>query len=82
MASPGRRLRGANRSEEVMWKFALPGALLCLVGVVWSLQGLVGKSSSGGMNGHPIWAVVGAVAFVVGVGLFVTGKRVQDRTRV
>jgi len=65
-----------------MWKFALPGTLLCLVGVVWLLQGLVGKTSSGGMNGHPIWAVFGALALVVGVGLFVAGKRAQARSRV
>ena len=65
-----------------MWKFTLPGALLCVVGVVWCLQGLVGKSSSGGMNGHPIWAVFGVIALVGGVALLVAGKRAHARTKV
>jgi len=65
-----------------VWKFPLPGALLCVVGVVWCLQGLVGKSSSGGMNGDPIWAVFGAVEFMGGVALLVAGKRAQARTGV
>jgi hypothetical protein len=73
---------GEERSETVMLKFALPGALLCVVGVVWCLQGLVGKSSSGGMNGDPIWAVFGVVAFLGGVALLVAGKRAQARTKV
>ena len=61
-----------------MWKFRLPGGLLCFLGVVWILQGLVGKTSSGGMNGHPIWAVFGAAAFAAGAALLAAGKR---RTR-
>ncbi|MGO9877384.1 MAG: hypothetical protein ACLPVY_26700 [Acidimicrobiia bacterium] len=65
-----------------MWKDALPGALLCIVGVVWCLQGLGGKTSSGGMNGHPIWAVFGAITLVVGAIILVHGKRVQARTKV
>ena len=65
-----------------MWKLALPGALLCVVGAVWCLQGLVGKSSSGGMNGDPIWGVFGLVVFIGGVAHLVAGKRAQARTRV
>jgi hypothetical protein len=65
-----------------MWKYAVPGALLCIVGVVWCLQGLVGKTGSGGMNGRPIWAVFGAITFVVGAVILVVGKRVQARTKV
>jgi hypothetical protein len=64
-----------------MWKFAVPGGILCLLGVAWSLQGLGGKTSSGGMNGHPIWAVVGAVVFVAGAALVVVGRRLTSRER-
>jgi len=65
-----------------MWKFAVPGVLLAVLGVVWILQGLVGKTSSGGMNGHPIWAVLGAIAIVGGVALIVAGRRAAARNSV
>jgi hypothetical protein len=64
-----------------MAKFAVPGALLSLLGVVWILQGAVGKTSSGGMNGHPIWAVIGLIAVACGVTLIVMGLRNQSRDR-
>jgi len=64
-----------------MWKFAVPGVLLTLAGIVWTLQGLVGKTSSGGMNGHPVWAAIGIPVAVIGIGLVVAGRRVQQRTR-
>jgi len=65
-----------------MWKFAVPGVILCMVGVVFSLQGLAGKTRSGGMNGHPIWAVVGVLVFVAGAALFAVGRRRTSRERI
>jgi hypothetical protein len=62
-----------------MAKFAVPGVLLTFIGVIWILQGAVGKTSSGGMNGHPIWAVIGVFAVVCGIGLIVAGKISQSR---
>lgn len=62
-----------------MAKFAVPGVLLGLLGAVWILQGAVGKSSSGGMNGHPIWALIGLVAVACGVTLIVMGLRHKSR---
>jgi hypothetical protein len=72
----------ACRSDDLMWKYVVPGALLCLLGVVWCLQGLVGKTSSGGMNGHPIWAVLGVVTLVAGTTILVVGKRKQAQTNL
>jgi hypothetical protein len=62
-----------------MARFTVPGVLISLLGVVWVLQGAAGKSSSGGMNGQPIWAVIGVVAIVCGIALVVIGRRKQAR---
>jgi len=50
------------------------GVLLVLVGLLWMLQGLdvVGGS---GMSGKTLWAIVGPIVALVGVGLVVTGIR-------
>ena len=51
-----------------MWGRVVGGAVACLIGVVWILQGLDIKKGDG-MSGHPIWAVLGVVLVVVGVAL-------------
>jgi hypothetical protein len=51
-----------------MWTRGVLGIVFCLVGAVWILQGTNALPGSG-MSGHGIWAVIGAVAFVVGAGL-------------
>jgi hypothetical protein len=50
------------------------GAVLILVGIVWTLQGLnvVGGSA---MSGVTLWAVVGPVVAVGGVVLAISGRR-------
>jgi uncharacterized RDD family membrane protein YckC len=50
------------------------GAVLVLVGILWTLQGLdvIGGS---GMSGHAIWAVIGLIVAVVGAFLFVRTLR-------
>ncbi len=50
------------------------GAVLVLVGILWTLQGLdvVGGS---GMSGHAIWAVIGPIVALIGVFLFVRTLR-------
>jgi hypothetical protein len=55
---------GVERST-LMWVRVVGGTLLCLVGVVWILQGLDILTGSG-MSGHAVWAVFGAVLLVVG----------------
>ena len=50
------------------------GVLLVLVGGLWMLQGLdvIGGS---GMSGQTLWAVIGPIVALVGVGLIVVGIR-------
>lgn len=49
-----------------MWVRAGIGIVLCAVGTLWVLQGTKVIQGSG-MSGHGMWAVVGAVAIVVGL---------------
>jgi hypothetical protein len=52
------------------------GALIALVGVVWTLQGLgyVGDSVMGGVT---LWAVVGPIVAVIGIAVAAAGFRVR-----
>ena len=50
------------------------GALLVAVGMLWTLQGL-GYVGGSPMTGVTLWAVVGPVVALVGVGLVLTGLR-------
>jgi hypothetical protein len=50
------------------------GALLVLVGVLWTLQGL-GYISGSAMTGVTVWAVVGPVVALVGVVMIAVGLR-------
>jgi hypothetical protein len=44
------------------------GAIAVLVGVVFTLQGTNAIGGSA-MSGHPVWAVVGVILIVVGLGV-------------
>lgn len=50
------------------------GALLVVVGAVWTLQGL-GYVGGSAMSGVALWAVVGPVVVVLGLLLAVRGGR-------
>lgn len=50
------------------------GAVLILVGVVWTLQGLDVMGGSG-MSGNAFWAVVGPIVALVGAYLVVRAWR-------
>ena len=50
------------------------GALLVVVGAVWTLQGL-GYIGGSAMSGVPLWAVVGPVVVILGLLLAVRGGR-------
>jgi hypothetical protein len=52
------------------------GALLVLVGAVWTLQG-VGVLGGSAMSGQPLWAVVGPVVAVVGA--FLAWRSMRQR---
>ena len=53
------------------------GVLLAIAGVVWIAQGLNLMGQSGGMNGQHIWAVIGVICLLAGLGLAVTGVRAR-----
>ena len=57
------------------WTLLVLGALLALAGIVWTLQGLNLLGQSGGMNGQRIWAVIGPIVALVGLGLVAAGVR-------
>lgn len=50
------------------------GILLVLVGLVWTLQGL-GYLAGSVMTGVTLWAVVGPIVALIGVGLVVREAR-------
>ena len=58
------------------WIFlVLLGVLLAIAGVVWILQGLNLLGQSGGMNGQHIWALIGVICVLAGLGLAGAGIR-------
>lgn len=64
-----------------VWIRVLVGALLLLVGVVWSLQGSGATGASGGMNGESQWLLIGIVVGLVGLVLLIGGiRRLRSRT--
>jgi hypothetical protein len=52
------------------------GALLVLFGVTFGLQGL-GVIGGSAMSGKNLWAVIGPLIALVGVGLVVSGLRTR-----
>ncbi|MFE5408138.1 hypothetical protein [Microbacterium sp. NPDC056569] len=55
-----------------MWPFLVPGVILVLVGLVWTLQGfnVLGGSA---MSGSALWATIGPIVLVVGLALIWIG---------
>ncbi|HEX3866884.1 MAG TPA: hypothetical protein VHV78_09035 [Gemmatimonadaceae bacterium] len=50
------------------------GVLVAIIGIVWFLQG-VDVLPGSFMTGQMKWAIFGAIAFVVGVGIFFASRR-------
>lgn len=61
------------------WGKLVLGAVLALIGLVWTLQGLNLLGGSG-MSGQPVWAVIGVVLIAVGAWLASTARG-SRRTR-
>ncbi len=61
------------------WVWVVVGALLVLVGGLWTLQGLdVVKGS--GMSGKTLWAVIGPIVALGGLVMIVFGARAARRS--
>lgn len=69
--------RGVNEIGVNMWVRGIIGVLLCVVGVVWILQGINVLHGSG-MSGHGLYAVLGAVVFVIGGALLTWAWRIRN----
>jgi hypothetical protein len=50
------------------------GALLAVAGIIWALQGF-GVIGGSFMSGDSVWAIIGPVVAVVGLGLAAVGVR-------
>ncbi|WP_243077191.1 hypothetical protein [Microbacterium sp. SS28] len=55
-----------------IWLFVVPGVILVLVGLVWTLQG-VGVLGGSAMSGSTLWAIIGPIVLIVGVVLIAVG---------
>ena len=69
--------RGVNQIGVNMWVRGIIGVLLCVVGVVWIAQGTNVLHGSG-MSGHGLYAVFGAVVFVIGAALLTWAWRIRN----
>jgi F0F1-type ATP synthase assembly protein I len=58
----------------VRWVLLVVGALLALIGAVWTGQG-VGLITGSFMTGQPLWLIIGLVALLVGILLLVKNAR-------
>ena len=64
------------------WIFLVLGALLAIAGVVWIAQGLNLLGQSGGMNGQHIWALIGLICVLAGLGFITAGVRTGRAARL
>jgi len=61
-----------------MWVRSIIGGLLCIAGVIWIGQG-AGLVHGSFMTGELQWALIGAVALLVGVGLLSRARRSRHK---
>jgi hypothetical protein len=65
---------GGGRLEAMRWVLIVFGAVFLLFGAVWTLQGLDVLGGSA-MSGVTIWAIVGPIVALIGIGMLVAGLR-------
>ncbi|KAF2415475.1 hypothetical protein [Microbacterium sp. B35-30] len=63
-----------------IWPYLVPGVLLTAVGAVWTLQGfdVLGGSV---MSGSALWATIGPIVLLVGLGLIGVAIVIARRRR-
>ena len=65
--------------DDVKRNLIVPvGVVILLIGALWTLQGL-GYVGGSGMSGKTIWAVIGPIVGLAGLGLAVVGVRSNNR---
>jgi hypothetical protein len=62
----------------MVWIRGFAGIVFCALGAVWIAQGS-GAMHGSGMSGHGQFALLGAIAVVVGVALLVWAARIRRR---
>ncbi|MFJ8896405.1 hypothetical protein ACIRCZ_17605 [Leifsonia sp. NPDC102414] len=62
------------------WPFVVPGVILGLVGLVWTLQGLNVLRGSA-MSGSSLWGTIGPILLVIGLVLIMVGVVRSRRAR-
>lgn len=55
------------------------GVIIALLGLLWAAQGLDLLGQDGGMNGEPMWVVIGLVAAVFGTVVALSGARARNQ---
>ena len=63
-----------------IWPYLVPGVILSLVGLVWTLQGLNVLRGSA-MSGSSLWGTIGPVVLVVGLVLVAVAITISARRR-
>jgi hypothetical protein len=76
-----RRNRRILRLVKRIWPYLVPGVILSLLGLVWTLQGLDVLRGSA-MSGSALWATVGPIVLVIGVALIVIAIVIARRRRL
>jgi hypothetical protein len=61
-----------------IWPFLVPGVVLSVVGLVWTLQGLDVLRGSV-MSGSSLWATIGPIVLLIGVVLIGIGIGIRRR---
>jgi hypothetical protein len=63
-----------------IWPYLVPGVLLTAVGAVWTLQGF-GVLGGSVMSGSALWATIGPIVLLVGLGLIGVAIVIARRRR-
>lgn len=63
-----------------IWPYLVPGVILSLVGLVWTLQG-VNVLGGSVMSGSPLWATIGPIVLVAGLALIAIAVVIARRRR-
>ena len=63
-----------------IWPYLVPGVLLTAIGLIWTLQGF-GVLGGSVMSGSSLWATIGPIVLLVGLGLIVAAIVIARRRR-